>query len=205
LRLASFTAAPMSVYNRAFAERCTDFNDSVLGYLKRADSPGIVVLGGNFAAFMWDKARLLEERQRVRPADLDMALFYLKRTVETLRNLGKRVVIVAPMPTMGVDIGRCSERLITRRLIAGPGANCETSVEGFHRWHGSMLELFTRMRREADTDVISFEDLLCGGGTCIATMEGKLLYRDEWHLTQAGSVLIARKSRLVDQVVARAR
>ncbi|MEP7362526.1 MAG: acyltransferase family protein [Acidobacteriota bacterium] len=205
LGLAAFERGSAGIYNRQYAERCTDFNEAVVRYLSTAGSPQIVVIGGNFGSFMWTQRRLLEDRTQIREVNLEVALLHLKRTVDTLRSLGKRVVIVSPVPGLGLDLGRCNERILARRLIAGPNSDCGLSLAAHRVWNGPLLALFTRIQREAGVDVIGFEDLLCDTGVCRSMWEGKMLYRDDLHLTHDGSEIVARRSDLVGQILAKAR
>ena len=205
LGLAVFERDYQGTSNRGKADSCTQFNDSVVRYLARPESPGTVVIASAFSSYLWERYRVLEDGQHEREPGIETTLRHFKRTVDAVRAAGKRVVVVAPMPGAGFNIGNCLERKMSGRWIAGPFASCEFPLARYHLWQAPMIEMLKRIQREADVDVIGFEDLLCPDGMCRTTWEGKFLYRDDWHLSYGGSEVVARHSGLVGQILAKAR
>lgn len=199
-------------YDEKWAERCIAFNASVVTYLAEADSVTTVVLSSPFQA-TFDKTRfrllkLDEQREggyQLIDADMTEAIAALGRTIETIRALGKRVVVVAPPPSGGFDVGRCVERLESGLLNIGATDDCRISTEAYQRARGDVLDFLSRLRQSLDVDVISFDSYLCDSKACKTYIDGTFIYRDGGHLSHEGSVFLANAVSLIDQVQRRAR
>ncbi len=205
LGLAPFSLDDANLFNRAAAEKCTDFNASVLQYLARPDSPQTVVLSGLIDPQITGAWLLLVDRSRAIRANPDLAFQHLKRTIDSVRRLGKRVVLVAPPPNAGFDSARCNERLANGRLILGRFPNCEIPVPEFQSARALLLTFLQRIATEADIEVIHFHPFLCDAAFCKTTIGGTPIYRDNVHLSNQGSVILARHTGLIRLVLTKAR
>jgi hypothetical protein len=191
--------------NQAWAESCLAFNESVLSYLKETDSIKVVVLSSPFAQFVTKTARLLKRdesdgTQRVVDASVDEAVEGLKRTVDAVRALGKRVVVVSPPPASGFDIGRCIERLENDLLTIGVKDECRIDMGAYQKRYATVLEFLAALPQRAGVEVISFDAYLCDAGTCRTYIDGTFIYRDGGHLSHEGSVFIAKAVSLVEKI-----
>lgn len=195
-------------YNRQWAEDCIAFNQSVVDYLATAPSVDIVVLSSTFRAYLdtsdYQNLQRQDGENHVIDIDADSAIAGLKRTVQTVRALGKRVVIVAPPPTGRFNIGSCLERRAEGRLVIGAPKNCEISVREYHQTQFKVRDLLARIPSAAGAEVISFEPLLCNGVFCKTAIDGVFVYRDSGHLSYGGSQLIAKRISLARELDARA-
>ncbi|MFX0547412.1 SGNH hydrolase domain-containing protein, partial [Roseovarius sp. S1116L3] len=110
--------------------------------------------------------------------DTTNALARIQSTAETLRALGKRVVIVSPPPNSGEDLGKC---LLYARVWGKELSQCDFSSSSY----SSMIEKSYRLLQkvEASIPVVFLDEAMCQDGTC-ATSDGNLfLYRDNGHLS----------------------
>ena len=192
--------------NENWAEGCIEFNDSVLKYLATADSVHTVVLSSPFTYFfkvntdLLKKDRLSGSYQRVASSSAE-TIAGLKMTVDSVRALGKRIVVIAPPPTNGVDIGRCLERSENNLPIMGLDNNCQQiSVDSWMKAREPVLAFLTALPEQADVDVISPSDYLCDSGICRTYIDDTFIYRDTEHFSNDGSVLLANKMGLVEKI-----
>lgn len=103
---------------RPWSEACIDFNDSVLEHVRREASIEVVVLSSPFRLLLtpedpkhhWRTLTKREGGYVETEATVEVAVDALRRTVRSLTALGKRVVLVAPPPASGFNIGTCVER-----------------------------------------------------------------------------------------------
>lgn len=190
--------------NSEWARSCIRFNDSVLAWLAQAHAVRIVVLSSPFDYALNPENHLLRRdaqgRMMVVVANADGVLAGLDRTVRAIRALGKRVVLVAPPPTQGFDIGRCLERLDSGRVTHSDRPSCEIDVAAYHVFRQPTRQLLARAEQEIDLPVIRFDDFLCSAVSCAAQMDGEFLYRDSGHLAPFGSRYLAGEMGLLSQV-----
>lgn len=199
-------------YEEAWGRDCMAFNASVMDYVARQDSLKIVVLSSPFAHYLepgrknWHLMRRIGEgRFDVVEVNTDIAVEAMKKTVDTLRSLGKKVVVVAPPPNGGFDSGLCLERLEKGLPILGSENECSINNDSRMKVQKKVLEFLSLASREADVEVIDFADFLCSEGTCRTYLDGTFLYRDKGHLSYDGAALIGKKIGLADKITAAAR
>jgi peptidoglycan/LPS O-acetylase OafA/YrhL len=116
----------------------------------------------------------------------------LKATVEVLLAGGKRVVIVADWPELGFDPRGCLD-VRPLRLSQGLVRACEVGlpeVRERNRAYRALLESLAGLHPEVS--VFDPWPLLCGERACRALEDGRLLYRDNNHLSVEGSRLLGR-------------
>ncbi len=196
--------APMSnvFYLRPWAESCLAFNRSVLDYVRGTPSLEVVVLASPFRQYLtpedgkhhWRALATVDGTAVEREVSVELAADYLRQTVRTLRALGKRVVIVAPPPSAGFNIGSCMERREQGKLVIGaPLADCSVPLADYRRFHARSRELLARLNGEEGLQIVSFDALLCDDSRCKTRIGDQFLYIDVGHLTHEGSVLLAGK------------
>ena len=197
--------------DHAEAKACMKFNASVVEYLRSASSVEVVVLSSPFSNYLSDSylglhttladvaGQVVEQNPSVASATE-----HLLRTVSILRALGKRVVIVAPPPSTGADIGRCLERKTAGKLTLGAERDCAIPLDDYRKTEQQRLSFLDSLPRQG-VDVIRMDDVLCTGGRCATEIDGTFIYRDSGHLSYDGSVLIARRMQLGTQVWRRAK
>lgn len=197
--------APLSdvFYQRPWSEACMEFNDSVLDYLRQTKSIEVVVLSSPFRQLLTPEDPKHHWRTLARrdgelvegEARLDTALGAMRETLRALTGMGKRVVLVAPPPGSGFNIGTCVERRAQGKLVLGaPRADCDVPLDDYQRMYARTKQLLESLKGEPGVEVVSLDGLLCAASRCVSSLDGQLLYVDGAHLTHEGSVLVARKA-----------
>jgi hypothetical protein len=138
-------------------------------------------------------------------AGLAPTLAGLKATVDRVRILGKKVVVVGPPPQAGFDVARCLERVHTKMLMIGIPEGCRIDKETYARNNADVLHFLDMIPRSAHVDVIDLTSYLCGREFCETDIEGTSLYMDSAHLSREGSVLLGNKTMLLQQITRVAR
>lgn len=190
--------------DRDWAERCLTFNRSILDYLAATPSINVVVLsspfmhylsesykGGSWRLLVDADGKRVEQRPTVAAAAQAMGA-----TVASIRALGKRVIIVAPPPMPGFDAGECLERKASGKLLLGPHRDCRISLARVKQSQHLVQEFLDRVARDAQIEVVSFNELLCADAMCATELDGTFVYRDTGHLSYDGSRLLGERMKL---------
>ncbi|WP_162301409.1 acyltransferase family protein [Cognatilysobacter segetis] len=195
-------------FPRAYALNCLSFNRSVVDYLRKTPSVHTLVLSSAYYAYI-DPSRHLIDNSNGVPTDRkptpQIALDRLRETIETARSLGKRVVVVAPVPSTGFDFTHCVERKARGRTWFGRRMDCRIPREAYEANMKPTLDLLAQLEREAKVSVVRFDDALCDESHCATEMQGVMLYRDDGHLSYEGSRLVGRRMHLANKLLAEAR
>jgi hypothetical protein len=197
-------AAAFDIYGEAWARDCIAMNDSVLNYLRKTPSVEVVILSSPFGYFI-DGIHLHSGQARHDRASISDAVAEMRHTVSEIRAAGKRVVVVAPPPSSGFDIGRCHARKASGKLVLGARADCAVPRGEYHASQAEVLQFLGRLPAEADVEVIGFENLLCSQDACRTKLGSTILYRDEGHFSYDGSRRVAQEMNLGELVLQKAR
>lgn len=201
-------------YLQPWGRECLQFNQSVLDYLTTAGSVEYVVLSSAFGQYLGGKTwmrnlNLLRsdsgEVVEVEPG-MSLAIERLRVTVTKLRAMGKRVVVVAPPPSSGFNVGQCLELKASGKVFLGAdGDACCISVPAYRQQRARVREFLAKLPAEAAVNVVGFEDVLCSAQTCETELDGVFLYRDGGHLSVEGSKLVGIRMGLGERLLAAAR
>lgn len=201
-------------YNRKWADDCISFNASVLKFLQRTAEIDLVVLSSAFTQYVgegeWGALFQITDNRSfdtIPPGtQLDVTVGSMHATIDAIRALGKRVVIVAPPPRGNFDVGRCLERTMGNKVVAGaPDSLCRITTETYQTQNAQVRSLLARISVEANIQVIYFDKLLCDDRFCQTRLDGIPLYVDGGHLTYDGSRAIARHVKLGELLQATAK
>jgi len=111
------------------------------------------VLSSVFAQFLDPQARLLKrsdgENFRVVAATAAEAIAGIRTTVDAIRALGKQVVVVAPPPMGGFDVGRCVERFESKSILIGALHECRISLDDYRKEMGDVLAFLAALPDQA--------------------------------------------------------
>ena len=188
-----------------WAKSCVEFNDAVLRSLsKEFRSVQVVVLSSPWN-YLFDGPAIVDD-SFVQNANSELMVARTKLTIEAIRALGKRVVVVAPPPRPGFDAGRCNERLHSGKWSFGGTPDCQFELDKANLRSQAVRSFLEKISREASVDVITFEQVLCSETTnrCATRLGGTVLYRDVGHLSYEGSVALAERMKLGRMVAQRA-
>ena len=192
--------------NKDWAINCIDFNESVIRYLETADSVKTVVVSSPFVNYLDKRLNRLLERDaadgsyRVVDPGPAVAAAGLKRTVDRVRALGKRVVVIGPPPTGGFDTGRCLERFESGLPVLGVARGCAISRAALRAEQGQVLDFLALVSQEAGVGVIRFDDYLCDDAVCRTDIDGTFLYSDGGHLSHQGSVMLTNSMSILEKI-----
>ncbi len=199
-RIASYPACPtllgLDRLDQPASHDCSAFNAQVLAMLR--DSPTI------HAVFLVSRWGLCANGRRPeggtpcylgrdgnddRSLKRDALLFRagLKETVRTLTGMGKRVILVAPIPEFRRNV---PESLARAELYSEP-AQLDLPLADYLRRQRDVFGAFDEMRRRFAAGVVYPHRLLCGTGHCATMMHGVPLYSDDDHLSRQGSLLLS--------------
>ena len=172
------------------AVACMQHNDAALAWLKANGSVKYVILSSPF--IILQKDILTADRRRIQAdaaglRNLPLVRKKLLETIDAIRRTGRRVVLVSPTPGNKTDVGQC----LIRTLHFGEAEDmCD-----FTRYPG--LENNARFRLmdavADDVGVINLADMICPDRKCDTIQQGKIIYRDDGHLTVEGSAYLGGK------------
>jgi hypothetical protein len=197
------------VRDRAWAQSCIGFNQSVIDFLHSAPTIDVVVLSSPFSAYVTleNYEQLSQDGQSfvTLPGSVAASQAALLRTVKAIRALGKKVVIIAPPPSSDVDIGGCLERQLSGKVAIGGREGCTIDRANYQTKRSDVLDFLHAVSADADVAVIRFDSWLCDSHICQTLINGTMIYRDGGHLSIAGSKLLAKRMQLAQLIRAQAK
>jgi hypothetical protein len=183
----------------AWSQRCIAFNDSVLAWLKSQPQITHVVLSSRFT-YNVEQGQKLHTRTGDVPQGVDVSAKALADTVQAVRALGKKVVVLAPPPLATFDVGICLEREASGRSIGGR-ANCQIDYEAYVKSDERVIALLRKTEAAAKVVVLWPSDLLCDKKSCKTTLDGVPLYRDKAHFSYHGVEVFAGRFELGKKIL----
>jgi peptidoglycan/LPS O-acetylase OafA/YrhL len=154
---------------------CAQHNDAVLAQIRADPLLRTIYLAGFWASDAFGSPDFARQ---------------LDATVTTLHNEGRRVVIFGAVPPQPFDV----PRYLAHRAQAGQLASARGVSRAVMRQRIQWLTPLIARWRAAGIEVIDPVDMLCRKATCDIIRDGKPLYFDTHHLSNAGARL------LVDQL-----
>ncbi len=204
--------SPFSVaggpYDRQFAENCMRFNDRVLEYVLASNSIDTVIISSPFTMPVNPRNMMIVRQDGAlvdEPSSPRLALQGVKNLADQVRAAGKRLVVVAPPPVGGFDIGACLERLDRGMLILGEHRNCEIRVDTYENIRRRTITLLHDVESSADVPVIWLSEFLCDTEVCRTRDGDVFIYRDPGHLSYQGSEYIVREYEIAQKAMRLAR
>lgn len=180
---------------RAWADQCRRFNEDVFAMLARSPNIRVVVLASSFQRFTnpeyGEVVRATRDGDVVAPASAETARQGVRDTVDAIKRLGKRVVIIAPPASATFDVGACLERLAHAQPVLGDHTNCEIHDSDRREQQRNVLALTDDVARWRDVTLVDLAAPLCVDRICRTVIGGRPLYVDNQHLTIEGSKLLA--------------
>lgn len=208
LGMARFPPTPIGIYDRDYARGCIDIHRRILEYASRRDQLEIVILAGRFATILSPNNLMLIETpdgETERPTSIDLAAEGLAALARALREAGKRVVLLAPPPADGSDIGDCLERRSGRRISFGPDRSCDLKRVEVDRVLEERRRMLALASEWSGVPVVDMTDFFCDDARCRTMIDGTFLYRDSGHLAYEGAELIGERSDLAERIMSMAR
>lgn len=110
----------------------------------------------------------------------------LLERIDFIESVGVSVVVYVPSLSLGVDVRDC----FSRPFRPG-GADCSTTSEARERILAAFQPLRTEISRRPGVNIFDKNMLFCNPTVCSITREGMPLLRDQLHISEYGSGLLA--------------
>lgn len=178
----------------SWSKSCIDFNESVKKYLVETKEIEYVIMSSPMSIL---KTRTFSQAGEIAESSDLLIRDELNKTADFIRQIGKKVVFIAPPPSTGDDLSKCP----TYHLTFGSNQNfeCKFSEGDYSQDYKSVKQFLSR--QDLKVPVIFLESYVCSNGTC-NTYPGNInLYRDSGHLSVSGSTYIGREFNLLSQVL----
>jgi len=204
--------APINAtYSKQWARGCLAWNRSVLLSLGRTPSIRVVVLSSLFSQYVpeaepgWSTLIESANASHIVPRDRERLIAALESTVRAIHATGRRVVLVTPPPSAGVDSGRCLARRGAGLVSIGMRPDCRFTRADYLRYSAPVRSVLEEVARRGIVPIIDFDPVLCSGSLCSTSAGGLPLYRDDVHLSIDGSRYVAGQMQLADRIRREAR
>ncbi len=174
-------------------ERST-YSDNVMNELLRNESLSTVVLHARWSQHNRGK----NEHKQTKPLKFfgqnfstqsELDAYYdarIRATVHTLLSAGKRVVVIGPIPEVGVNV---PDALLRQHYRGEPLAQT-MDASGFYNRQSVVLNTLSSLEPNARLLVIMPHERLLSGDRVKVMEDGKPLYRDDDHLSGPGASYI---------------
>lgn len=192
---------PLLSIERPNRSSCNDFNQVILELISATPEIETVILAARWAIFAKGTRYKQESGSPVRLIDLnssspsnssnvELLEIGLVRTVEKLRNLGKKVVLVNPVPEVGYDVP--SAFVVTS--ITGQDINSiiAPTIEEYRERTEEVELIFHQIKNRFPIQLVAPDTYLCDTNYCKVAIGGIALYRDDDHLSTFGSEYISQ-------------
>lgn len=176
---------------QSWAINCVENNDKVLAWLASKESIEYVILASPYSFTPY----VYYEGDVVKTAD-DVVIKAFLKTINEIRKLGKKPIVISPVPNNGSDIGRCSARALILNKDAGM---CDFSTSDFSEYTKSSYHTTDLVKGLAP--VFNLKDFICKDKQCDVIIDNIILYRDIGHLTKDGSIYIGKEYDLMGQII----
>jgi len=190
--------APLRGIERESQPDCSEFNESMLSFVIQDPNIDTVVLAAHWAAFAEGSryndegagpSRVLDvlAEQGAPPQDRPALMKTgLSRTIQALRENGRRVILVGPVPEIGHNVPSVNH--IARITNRDVNAMIAPTIEEFEARSEKAVSVLTAVEEELGTPVIWPSRVLCNEKLCIVALEdGTSLYHDDDHLSTDGA------------------
>ncbi len=187
-------------YDELWAQTCIDFNEKALKYIQDNQSIKYVILSSSFSGYFDDaQLQLFVDGKKVKKNG-SIAVARMIKTIEELRRSGKRPIIVAPPPTTGFNIAACLERQVAGLMVLSR-SDCNFLVADYKLFQRDIITALEKIEQLTAVDIVWLDEVICEEGICLTIVDGVYLYRDQGHLSVAGSELLIPLLNLTDQII----
>jgi len=190
-----------SNYDKTWAKGCLEFNEQAFRFIRDSESITDVIISSPFGGYFdYGELRLFYEETEI-VGDRSIAINQMVTMINSLRNSGKRLILVTPPPKSGFNIGECWERKETGLVVLGR-SGCGFSLEEYHSFQRGVIKGINEVQHRTNVDVVNLEDFLCSKEDCMTTINKTSIYRDGGHLSISGSEWLVPKinfGRLVER------
>ncbi len=195
-----------------WGESCIGFNESVLEYLKNTPSVDTVVLSSSVNQYLpdngdehWQTQVRSNNGTQLQPTDEKLLVRGLQDTVAAIRALGRKVILIAPPPSVGLDMARCLDRKQLGLPVIAERQDCRFTRDDFIDARKPVLDFLSTVHEQRIVPVLDMTNVTCGPQICNTSLDGTVLYRDGAHLSSQGSALLGERMDWGDWITRNAR
>jgi peptidoglycan/LPS O-acetylase OafA/YrhL len=176
---------------------CDLLNTEVMTYLSAHEEIRTVIMAARWTFVVkgdYDKRKesypvKLIDLQATGPDDADNTSVFetgLRRTVERLRELGKTVVLVGPVPEIGYDVP--SAVFVASKTNRDVDSLISPTVSEHQERNATVTAIFSDLQEKtAVAAIVNPSKYLCDLGYCRVAINNAPLYRDDNHLSTSGA------------------
>ncbi|MBK6726682.1 MAG: acyltransferase [Xanthomonadales bacterium] len=192
-------------FERDWGRNCMTFNQTAVQYLESTPTIEVVVIAAHFPTYLDSKApdreALLVQsagEELEQPRGVESTLVATVESIRAARRLGKRVLVVAPPPNGGFDVGECLERELTGRLHVTSQASggCAILRDTYRIQSAESAKFLRLVSSKADVEILDFDSVLCDRDHCAAQIDGVGVYGQNGHFSRAGSIAVGKRMNL---------
>lgn len=187
--------------SRTMSTACKSYNDGVRAWLEQHPEIAYVVMVSRWATLAHGKSGTLGPNEGYEPPAISdrpgrvidfaaaerLAERAVRQTVETLRQMGKTVVLVYPVPEVGYDVPSTLARL----ALFGEAPGSFTRPAELYRARSRFIAGVLDGLGEDRIIRVHPEARLCDARRCLVYADGQPLYHDDDHLSLAGAAWLA--------------
>lgn len=180
----------------SWAHKCLSFNQSAIDYAIKNPDIELVVIASLWTHMLNVPLHVKNtddkpQTSQLNKGDITGAII---RTVSTLKSAGKKVVLVAPPPSLGFNIAKCHEQRDREQFRIGSQEpeDCRLDYNKYLEREKRLNAIFEKLR-ENNIAIYSFAEKLCNDEFCDTKLDGVILYQDRGHLSISGSIHYAQK------------
>lgn len=170
--------------------KCARFNDYVLGQVA-VQHIGTVFLHGRWAAYSEGNRGpgkyIYLTSDRVPEKDYAVFERECRATVEQLQRLHVKVILVASVPEVWMDV----PTVLARTAISGTRSRPEFPYAEYLAREGRVLALFAKLSEQYSIPIIYPHQILCRGSGCAVGDGHHAFYIDDSHLSVQGAMYVA--------------
>ena len=191
---------PLLSIERMGRRECEKFNQLVIAYIEQSPNIKTVIINARWALSFSGTRYKLEQGKSVRLVDLlsesaieknNQQLFKLGlyRTIRKLKSMGRRVVVVGPIPEVGYSVP--AAQFIASRTGRDVNKIIAPTREEFIQRAKGVKEVLAEVKNNFGVQILDPSILLCDHEKCNVVFEKNILYRDDDHLSVFGSNYIS--------------
>lgn len=200
----SYSGCPPALnYQVTINESCRKWYIDTLRYLENEDSIQNIMIGFRYSSAIYGdntkffpdvpdgvSLEIVSGKDYSEDEKLELYWQSLLEIVERLLAVGKRVVLLEPIPELPTHMGRAT----TAFSVFGDSTLLDLSVattkDYYEKRHEFILGKLRGLKGRRNLTLVNVYDLLCHDQGCPATLEGVALYFDDDHLSIEGSRIL---------------
>lgn len=145
-----------------------------------------MIISSPFESIIDGNVRINVSQKEVRGSE-SVLVSALRETIKEIRSIGKEVLVIAPPPLAGFDVGGCLRKSVQ---FSSDISRCDFAVS---MWTPATGKVYSALRDiESEATVIWPHKWICSGSVCKPSQQGVLIYRDKGHLSHEGSEWIGK-------------